>query len=187
MTTIADIQSLVRASQGTWTLDPAGSSAEFHVKHFWGAITVHGRFERLAGEGTVAEDGTLTGAIRLDAASLDTKQKKRDQHLRAAEFSTSKATPPSPSPSNGSTRCHRAPRQPGTPRGRRAQPNHQSHDRGRTSPARRGHAARRSHRRPHRLWDDLEPPRYGRPPSPRHHHRPVHPGHNRSRSHTVPH
>ncbi len=86
MTTIADIQSLVRASQGTWTLDPAGSSAEFHVKHFWGAITVHGRFERLAGEGTVAQDGTLTGAIRLDAASLDTKQKKRDQHLRSADF-----------------------------------------------------------------------------------------------------
>ena len=37
MTTIADTQSLVPASQGTWTLDPAGSSAEFHVKHFWGA------------------------------------------------------------------------------------------------------------------------------------------------------
>lgn len=86
MTTIADIQSLVRDSQGTWTLDPAGSSAEFHVKHFWGAITVHGRFERLAGEGTVAQDGTLTGAIRLDAASLNTKQKKRDQHLCSADF-----------------------------------------------------------------------------------------------------
>jgi polyisoprenoid-binding protein YceI len=84
--TIADTQRLVRDSLGTWTLDPAVSSAEFHVKHFWGAVTVHGRFERLAGEGTVAQDGTLTGAIRLDAASLNTKQKKRDQHLRSADF-----------------------------------------------------------------------------------------------------
>jgi polyisoprenoid-binding protein YceI len=86
MTTIADIASVVRDSQGTWTLDPAGSSAEFHVKHFWGAITVHGRFERLAGEGTVGPDGAVTGVIRLDAASLNTKQKKRDQHLRSADF-----------------------------------------------------------------------------------------------------
>ena len=86
MTTIADIQPLVRDSQGTWRLDPAGSSAEFHVKHFWGAVTVHGRFERLAGEGTVAQDGTLTGAIRLDATSLTTNNRKRDEHLRSADF-----------------------------------------------------------------------------------------------------
>ncbi len=86
MTPIADIQSLVHESQGTCTLDPAGSSAEFHVKHFWGAITVHGRFERLTGEGTVAPDGTVTGVIRLDAASLNTNQNKRDKHLRSADF-----------------------------------------------------------------------------------------------------
>ncbi len=26
---------------GNWALDPAGSRAEFRVKHFWGVITVH--------------------------------------------------------------------------------------------------------------------------------------------------
>ena len=36
-----DIQSLLRDGQGSWTLDSAGSSAEFYVKHFWGAIIVH--------------------------------------------------------------------------------------------------------------------------------------------------
>jgi polyisoprenoid-binding protein YceI len=86
VTTNSDTQSLLRDGQGTWTLDSAGSSAEFHVKHFWGAITVHGRFDRLAGEGTVTPDGTVSGVIRLDAASLDTKQKKRDKHLRSADF-----------------------------------------------------------------------------------------------------
>jgi polyisoprenoid-binding protein YceI len=84
--TTLDPQSVVRDFQGTWRLDPAGSSAEFHVKHFWGAITVHGRFHTLDGEGSVAPDGTITGAIRLDAKSLHTKQKTRDQHLRSAEF-----------------------------------------------------------------------------------------------------
>ena len=27
---------------GSWVLDPAGSTAEFRVRHFWGAITVRG-------------------------------------------------------------------------------------------------------------------------------------------------
>lgn len=86
MTTTSATQSLLHDGQGTWTLDPAGSSAEFHVKHFWGAITVHGRFDRLTGEGIVTPEGTVTGAIRLDATSLDTKHKKRDRHLRSADF-----------------------------------------------------------------------------------------------------
>ncbi len=81
-----DLQSLLRDGQGSWTLDPAGSSAEFHVKHFWGAITVHGRFERLAGEGTISDNGIVTGALRLEAGSLTTKMNKRDEHLRSAEF-----------------------------------------------------------------------------------------------------
>jgi polyisoprenoid-binding protein YceI len=86
MTTTPDIESFVRDSQGGWTLDPGGSSAEFHVKHFWGAITVHGRFERLEGAGTVAQDGTVNGTLRLDGASVTTKNKKRDEHLRSADF-----------------------------------------------------------------------------------------------------
>ena len=31
--------------QGSWTLDSAGSSAEFYVKHFWGAIIAQPRAE----------------------------------------------------------------------------------------------------------------------------------------------
>src|SRR6266566_5591420 len=71
---------------GTWVLDPAGSHAGFRVKHFWGAITVHGTFEHMTGEATVGPDGTVTARISFDARSLSTKNKQRDKHLRSADF-----------------------------------------------------------------------------------------------------
>jgi polyisoprenoid-binding protein YceI len=71
---------------GSWVLDPAGSRVEFHVRHFWGAITVHGTFGQVTGEGSVSEDGTITGKLTMDAASLDTRNKQRDKHLRSADF-----------------------------------------------------------------------------------------------------
>jgi polyisoprenoid-binding protein YceI len=77
---------VLSASVGDWVLDPAGSKVEFHVKHFWGATTVHGRFERLEGEATVAESGVANGQIRVDASSLTTGHGSRDRHLRAGDF-----------------------------------------------------------------------------------------------------
>jgi len=71
---------------GRWVLDPAGSRAEFHVKHFWGAVTVHGSFGQITGEGAIGMDGTVTGRLSIAAPSLGTKNKKRDEHLRSAEF-----------------------------------------------------------------------------------------------------
>jgi polyisoprenoid-binding protein YceI len=71
---------------GRWVLDPAGSRAEFHVKQFWGAITVHGSFSQITGEGSVGPDGTVTGRLSIEAASLSTGNKKRDEHLRSADF-----------------------------------------------------------------------------------------------------
>jgi polyisoprenoid-binding protein YceI len=71
---------------GHWVLDPAGSRAEFHIKHFWGAITVHGSFPRLSGEADVSADGTMTATLIMDATSVDTKNKQRDKHLRSADF-----------------------------------------------------------------------------------------------------
>ena len=71
---------------GRWVLDPAGSSAEFASKHFWGALTVRGTLGLAAGEATVDPDGTVTGQLTFDTRSLDTKHKKRDEHLRSADF-----------------------------------------------------------------------------------------------------
>jgi polyisoprenoid-binding protein YceI len=79
-------ESLLTRAIGHWHLDRAGSTVAFHVKHFWGAITVHGRFENVDGEGTVEPDGTVSGQLTIDAKSLTTKNRKRDEHLRSADF-----------------------------------------------------------------------------------------------------
>lgn len=84
--TSMNAQTLLKDAAGHWTLDPAGSSVQFHVKHFWGLITVHGRFEKFDGEGTVSSDGTVSGHLAIDARSLVTKNRKRDEHLRSADF-----------------------------------------------------------------------------------------------------
>jgi polyisoprenoid-binding protein YceI len=69
-----------------WSLVPAESTVEFANRHFWNAITVHGRFGQISGDGTVAPGGTVTGQLVIDAASLTTGNKQRDKHLRSADF-----------------------------------------------------------------------------------------------------
>jgi polyisoprenoid-binding protein YceI len=91
MTAMTDSQEAVArlrsgVLQGHWVLDPAGSTAEFRVKHFWGAITVHGRFDRLEGEATVDAAGTISGQLTMQAGSVNTKNSRRDKHLRSADF-----------------------------------------------------------------------------------------------------
>ncbi len=74
------------AMAGRWVLDPAGSRVEFQVRHFWGAMTVRGSFSQVTGEGSVGPDGTVTGQVCIEASSLGTGNKKRDEHLRSADF-----------------------------------------------------------------------------------------------------
>ncbi len=71
-------------ASGSWRLDPARSSVEFHVPHFYGLITVKGRFERY--QGTLDPSARPAIKLLIDAESLDTKQKKRDKHLRSDDF-----------------------------------------------------------------------------------------------------
>jgi polyisoprenoid-binding protein YceI len=74
------------STTGDWALDPSASHADFSCKTFWGLMTVRGTFGGVTGNGTVAEDGTITGELSIDAASLNTKNKQRDKHLRSADF-----------------------------------------------------------------------------------------------------
>src|SRR3954470_19964413 len=69
---------------GTWALDPERSSVEFHVRHFYGLMTVKGHFDRYDGSLNLGERPAL--ALTIDADSLDTKHAKRDAHLRSDEF-----------------------------------------------------------------------------------------------------
>jgi polyisoprenoid-binding protein YceI len=75
-----------QAAVGHWSLDPSASLLSFQVKHFWGAVTVRGTFREFTGAGDLGPDGAVTGQLRIDAASLDTKNKGRDQHLRSGDF-----------------------------------------------------------------------------------------------------
>jgi len=68
-----------------WVVDPAQSTVEFRVKHVWGLSTVTGRFERFDGTYTLGADGA-TIELDVDAASLDTGNKRRDRHLRDLAF-----------------------------------------------------------------------------------------------------
>jgi polyisoprenoid-binding protein YceI len=64
-----------------WRLDPAHSRAEFHVRSFWGAVTVAGRFTRM--QGTLSPSGA---ELTIEAESLDTGNARRDKHLKSQDF-----------------------------------------------------------------------------------------------------
>ena len=70
---------------GNWELDRDRTSIVFHTKALW-VFPAKGTFRALEGTGTVAADGGVSGTIIIDAASIDTKNKKRDVHLRTADF-----------------------------------------------------------------------------------------------------
>jgi polyisoprenoid-binding protein YceI len=69
---------------GAWSLDPARSSVEFHVPNFWGLARVKGHFERY--EGKLHLQTTPAVELTIDAGSLDTGNRQRDEHLRSSEF-----------------------------------------------------------------------------------------------------
>ncbi len=70
---------------GSWRVDKRAGQLGFKVKTMWGLSTVKGRCERYEGELHVTPDGAR-GTLRIDAASLNTKNRMRDTHLRSADF-----------------------------------------------------------------------------------------------------
>jgi polyisoprenoid-binding protein YceI len=71
----------------TWNIDPAHTQAEFSVKHLMIA-TVRGHFGNVTGTVTVQNDDPTTGNVNvsIEAKSLDTRDEKRDAHLRSPDF-----------------------------------------------------------------------------------------------------
>ena len=70
-----------------WTVDAAHSEVGFAVKHLM-ISTVRGRFGAVSGTVTFPE-GDYADAqadVTIDAASIDTREEKRDAHLRSADF-----------------------------------------------------------------------------------------------------
>jgi polyisoprenoid-binding protein YceI len=71
---------------GNWTLDPARSTATLKSRSMWGLVPVKGTFRKMEGAGTVSPTGEVTGRIELAADSVNTKNAKRDTHLRSPDF-----------------------------------------------------------------------------------------------------
>lgn len=79
-------------TKGTrWRIDPVRSRVEFNAKASWGMAAVKGTFSRYR--------GTLDLGVRpaieltLDGDSLDTKNARRDKHLRSPDFFDVEAHP----------------------------------------------------------------------------------------------
>ena len=71
---------------GTWDVDPVHSKVGFAVKHM-GVATVRGEFNEFEGRLEIGEDlATARAYGTVQAASVDTKQHQRDEHLRSADF-----------------------------------------------------------------------------------------------------
>jgi polyisoprenoid-binding protein YceI len=70
---------------GAWTLDPLRTTIQFRTKAMW-ILPVNGTLRVTEGSGTVEDDGRVTGRLVVDARSIDTKNKRRDEHLRTADF-----------------------------------------------------------------------------------------------------
>ena len=78
---------------GAWTLDESRSTIGLRSKSMWGLVPVKGVFRQVSGKGSVLADGQVSGIVTVAAASIDTKNKRRDTHLRSADFFDSQTHP----------------------------------------------------------------------------------------------
>lgn len=70
---------------GTWALDESKTSIEFHTKAMW-VLPVKGTFKAVSGTGVATTDGSVTGTLVVDPASVSTGLGKRDTHLGTKDF-----------------------------------------------------------------------------------------------------
>src|SRR5678815_2104921 len=70
----------------TYRFDPSGSTIGFSVHQFLG--TTHGKFTKFNGKIDVNREHPENSSVtaQIDVRSIDTRSKKRDDHLRSAEF-----------------------------------------------------------------------------------------------------
>src|SRR5688572_8440000 len=70
-----------------WTIDHSHSGVHFSVRHLM-VSKVRGTFEKWSGTLAI-DDADITRShveVTIDAASIATKEPKRDEHLRSADF-----------------------------------------------------------------------------------------------------
>ncbi|WP_437653156.1 YceI family protein [Sorangium sp. So ce1182] len=86
-TTSTTTPSATPSQAARWTIDAAHSSVSFSVRHMM-ISNVRGEFERVAGEVTYDPRRPEASKISatIDVASIHTREEKRDEHLRSADF-----------------------------------------------------------------------------------------------------
>lgn len=68
-----------------WELDPAHTSAQFSVRHL-GLMTVRGHMNLISGRLETEGDLPTAAVVTLDPKTIDTREPKRDAHLRSPDF-----------------------------------------------------------------------------------------------------
>jgi polyisoprenoid-binding protein YceI len=74
-------------STSQWDFDLSHSSINFHVRHLM-VSKVHGRFTSWSGKLELDEQDLTRSQldVTVDATSIDTREEKRDAHLRSPDF-----------------------------------------------------------------------------------------------------
>src|SRR4051812_29739824 len=85
------------AKNDTWTLDASHSNASFTVRHLMVA-NVRGEYTKLSGSATydAARPENAKIEVSIDVASINTREEKRDAHLRSADFFDVEKSPTTP-------------------------------------------------------------------------------------------
>ena len=84
--TTASVMLTDGALAGEWVLDPRESSIRLKTRSMWGMAPVKGVFREVSGNGIISPDGQVSGIVTVATASIDTKNARRDTHLRSADF-----------------------------------------------------------------------------------------------------
>lgn len=86
-TLLATAISLLGLNAAEWTVDPAHSRAQFAVKHMM-VSTVRGHFGKVSGTLNYdpAKPADATVKVAVDVSSIDTREEKRDAHLKSPDF-----------------------------------------------------------------------------------------------------
>ena len=75
------------AQVSTWQIDPAHSAAQFSVRHMM-ISTVRGDFQKMTGMMQLDEKDITKSTIEvtIDTTTVDTREPKRDAHLKTPDF-----------------------------------------------------------------------------------------------------
>jgi polyisoprenoid-binding protein YceI len=70
-----------------WQIDPAHSAAQFSVRHLM-ISNVRGEFTKLSGSAVIdpANPANSSVEVTIEAASVNTREPQRDDHLRSPDF-----------------------------------------------------------------------------------------------------